>query len=256
MSAAPGPPNVSVGPVHVAKASELLAAQLRERILAGEIGEGDPLPTERELALQSGLSRASVREALRILDIEGLISTRLGRNGGSAVRRPTQEVVARSVNLFIRGQKVLFRSLLETREALEPTCARLAALRRTDQGLGTLEELQRRLEASYHDLPAFLQANLEWHLAVARASQNELLAAFMAAISDALHAGTDLENFNSDEVRAAVIRAHRRVTDAIRGGDADAAARRMARHVGAYADNVRRRAEADELHRASQEGAN
>lgn len=240
--ATPARHSASVGRIQVPKASDLLAEQLRERILVGEIGDGEALPTERELAEQSGLSRASVREGLRILEIEGLITTRLGRNGGSAARRPTHEAVARSVNLFIRGQRTLFRSLLETRDALEPTCARLAATRRTEADIRDLEALQQRLEASYGDIPAFLDANLEWHLAVARASQNELLAAFMAAISDALHAGTDLENFNSDQVRTAVIRAHRRVTDAIRDRDAEAAARRMGRHVSAYAEQVRRRA--------------
>lgn len=249
------PPGIVVGRVQVEKASSMLAEQLRERILGGDLRDGDPLPTERDLAQQSGLSRASVREALRILDIEGLITTRLGRNGGSAVRRPTHDVVVRSVNLFIRGQKTLFRSLLETREALEPACARLAAARRTARDLAALDALQLRLEASYADIPAFLDVNLEWHLAVARAGHNELLTAFMVAISDALHAGTDLENFNSDEVRSTVIRAHQRVMQAIRDGDADAAARRMARHVGAYAAQVRRRAAPDGTDAATGQGA-
>ncbi len=225
----------------VPKASSVLAAELRERILAREIAEGTVLPTERSLAEASGLSRASVREALRILEVEGLIDTRIGRNGGSAARRPTREAVVRSVNMFIRGQNILFRSLLETREAIEPACARFAALHRQQQDIDQLETLHARLEASYRDIPAFLDVNLQWHLAVVHASHNELLIAFMLAISDAVHAGTDLANFNSDEVRTAVIRAHGRITDAIREGDGDAAARRMGRHVSAYAEQVRRR---------------
>ena len=73
--------------VNVPKAADVLAGLLRERILRGELPEGTDLPTERDLGEQAGVSRATVREALRILDIEGLIDTRVGRNGGSFVAR-------------------------------------------------------------------------------------------------------------------------------------------------------------------------
>jgi DNA-binding FadR family transcriptional regulator len=237
---------VSITRVEIPKASSVLAAELRERILAQEIREGTVLPNERQLAEAAGLSRASVREALRILEVEGLIITRLGRNGGSSARRPSREAMVKSVNLFIRGQNILFRSLLETREAIEPACARLAAQHRSLEDILELESLHTRLEAAYADVPAFLGLNAQWHLAVTRASHNELLIAFVLAISDALHAGTDLENFNSDEVRSAVLRAHRRVMDAIRDRDDAAAARRMARHVGAYVAHVHARMQAME----------
>src|ERR1041384_7768555 len=69
--------------VVVPKASDVLAARLREMILSSGLAEGTPLPTERELVAQSGLSRASVREALRVLETEGLIVTKAGRNGGA-----------------------------------------------------------------------------------------------------------------------------------------------------------------------------
>lgn len=234
-------PRIAIGRIKVPKASEILAAQLREQILDGDISEGAPLPAERELAERSGLSRTAVREALRTLEIEGLITTRIGRNGGSSARHPGYEAVARSVILFIRGKKLHLRSVLETREAIEPSCARLAALHRTAADAAELDALHACVSERYADIPGFLAANLAWHLAVVRASHNELLIAFMAAISEAVHAGTDLENFNSDEVRTAVIRAHGRITDAIRAGDAAAAGRRMARHVHAYADQVRQR---------------
>jgi GntR family transcriptional repressor for pyruvate dehydrogenase complex len=233
---------LAISRISVPKASDVLAGQLRETILDGRLVEGAALPTERELAERSGLSRASVREALRILEVEGLIATRPGRNGGSAVRRPSRESVERSLSLFIRGQKIRFRSLLETREAIEPSSARLAALRRDEEELAALEASHARVAASYDDIPAFLQANIDWHLDVVRASHNELLIAFMTAISRSVHAATDLENFNSDDIRMAVIHAHRRILDAIRQQDTDAAERRMRRHVCAYVDHVQQRA--------------
>ena len=88
------------------------------------------------------------------------------------------------------------------------------------------------------DIPAFLQANLDWHVSVVRASHNELLIAFIAAISSSVYAATDLAGFNSADVRHAVGVAHQRVMDAIEARNADSAARRMGRHVGAYSEQV------------------
>lgn len=230
--------SLAIDRLSVPKAADVLAAHLRESILGGGFQEGFQLPTERQLAESSGLSRASVREALRILEIEGLITTRPGRGGGSAVRRPSPESIQRSVELFIRGHRIVFRSLLETREAIEPVVAQLAAQNHTAEDLGNMREKQAALENSFHDRDAYLAANVAWHLAVAQASHNELLTAFMAAISQAIRAGTDIETFNSDAVRNATIRAHARIMQAIASRDGEAAARRMARHVGAYSAQV------------------
>ena len=228
--------------MHVPKAADVLAERLREQILSGRLREGDQLPAERELVEQTGLGRSSVREALRVLENQGLISKRPGRNGGSLIRRPDRASIESSIDLFIRGRKLRFRSLLETREAIEPASARLAALHRTDEDLRELRDAHRQLEAVYGDVPSFLVANVRWHLAVVTATHNELLIAFMTAISHAMHAGTDLQDFNSDEVRTIVTKAHRRIIEAIADGDADAARRRMERHVGAYCEQVRSKA--------------
>jgi DNA-binding FadR family transcriptional regulator len=229
---------LAIDRLSVPKAADVLAEHLRERILGGDFQEGFQLPTERQLAESSGLSRTSVREALRILEIEGLIVTRPGRGGGSAVRRPSPDSIQRSVELFIRGHRILFRSLLETREAIEPVVAQLAARNHTAEDLANMREKQNVLEASFGDRNAYLAANVQWHLAVAQASHNELLTAFMTAISQAIRAGTDIETFNSDAVRTATIRAHARIMQAIANRDSEAAARRMARHVGAYSEQV------------------
>ena len=98
--------------VSVPKASLVLADRLRERILSNGTQEGTLLPTERELVVQSVLSRASVREALRVLETEGLISTKSGRSGGSVVRRPGPEAIWRSLKLFVRGHGVRFEAVL------------------------------------------------------------------------------------------------------------------------------------------------
>lgn len=232
---------LDINPIVVPKAADVLAENLREQILDGRLHEGVVLPNERELASQAGLSRASVREALRILEVEGLIATRTGRNGGSEVVRPSISTVERSIGIFIRGQRIRFEAVLEAREAIEPQAARLAALHRTDQDWAELMRCHQRIQAQVDDIPVFLQANLDWHLGVVRAGHNELLIAFINAISQSVYAATDLHGFNSAEVRHAVVRAHQKVMDAIESGDGDAAARRMGRHVGAYVSSVEKR---------------
>ena len=232
---------LDIKPVNVPKAADVLAGILREKILGGELDEGVDLPNERDLGTQSGLSRASVREALRILEGEGLISTRVGRNGGSAVVRPTSAAIERSVEIFIRGQGIRIEAVLETRSAIEPPSARFAAMHRTNADLEEIEKCQVRLEQASElgDISAYIRANLDWHVQVVRASHNELLIAFIRAVSHSVYLATDLDGFNSVEVRNTVIHAHRRVMDAIKARDADAAARRMERHVGAYIVDVR-----------------
>jgi DNA-binding FadR family transcriptional regulator len=227
-----------IGPIEVPKASDLLATRLRQQILAGALAQGQPLPTERELSVQTGLGRSSIREALRILEHQGFVTTRPGRNGGSVVRLPARESVEASIDNFIRGQQLRLLSLLETRQAIEPAAARLAARHRTEADLDLIQDIVREHTAAFDDVPRYLQLNVRWHLAVVEASHNELLIAFMTAISQAVHDATDIENFNSDEVRRRTLHIHQRIVDAIRDRDEDAAERRMRRHVGAYVDLV------------------
>ena len=229
---------IRLTPMEVPKASDVLAGELRERILSGEFPEGAALPPERELVVQTQMSRATVREALRILEVQGLVRIKTGRAGGAFVQRPDKDSVASSVSLLIRGRQIRLSSLLETREAIEPYCARLAALHRTDDDLAALEAANETIADENGSLAAFLQANVDWHVAVATASHNELLAGLMAALSKAIYTATENEQFVDTEVRRVAVRAHRSITKAIRAQDPEAAVRRMNRHVHSYADAV------------------
>jgi DNA-binding FadR family transcriptional regulator len=230
---------LTLSPIQVPKASDVLADSLREQILDGRLRVGAVLPNERDLASRAGLSRASVREALRILEVEGLIATRTGRNGGSEVIRPSLATIERSIGIFIRGQNIRLASVLEVREAIEPHAAKLAALHRTDEDIQVLHDCHRRLVQQIDDVPAFLRANLDWHVSVVLAAHNELLSAFIGAFAQTVYQSTDLQEFSPPDIRATVARAHQAVMDAIEAGDADAAGRRMARHVGAYVHRVK-----------------
>lgn len=227
-----------VGRISVPKASDLLAEKIRDRILRGELDEGAFLPSERDLVEQTSLSRVSVREALRILEREGLIETRPGRNGGSRVRRPSEDHVRHMLSLYIRGSRVRFQSLLEVREAMEPAAAALAARNRTDSDLRALQEINARMQAADRagDTDAFLDANVDWHMQIVNASCNELFSALLGALSEAIHDTTEIEAFDSAEVRSGTLKAHERVTEAVADGDEAAAHRRMTRHVTAASE--------------------
>jgi DNA-binding FadR family transcriptional regulator len=180
-----------------------------------------------------------VREALRILAVEGLLAIRTGRNGGAEVLLPSRSTVERSVDIFIRGQGVRFEAVLEARQAIEPQAARLAALHHTPDDWAALQRCHQAVQQASADGVNFLQANLDWHLSVVQAGHNELLIAFVAAFARPMYQATTLEDFNSAAIRQAVVQAHQRVMDAIAAGNADAAGRRMGRHVGAYVARAR-----------------
>ncbi len=117
----------SLGSIKVPKSCEVLAEKLQAQILSGDYPAGVSLPTERELVEATGLSRGSIRETLRILEAQGLVRTRPGRYGGSVVAQPTNALLASHINLFARVRSVPLRALVETRQALEPMVAYLAA---------------------------------------------------------------------------------------------------------------------------------
>ena len=228
-----------IGAIKVPKSCDVLASRLQQQILSGAYPPGSGLPTERELVEGTGLSRGSVREALRILEAQGLIQTRAGRYGGSVVSRPTDQLLAAHINLFAKGLSITLSALVEARQALEPMVAYLAAKNRTEEDLLSLQQIAARLdEAAPIDVPQFLKENANWHSAIAVASHNDLLRAFTASISGMMLEASRIENFAPKDVRLLVMQAHRRILDAIKAGDAEAAKRRAERDVQAYAKHV------------------
>jgi DNA-binding FadR family transcriptional regulator len=224
------------------KTSDVLADELRERILAGHYAEGAALPSERDIVDETGLGRGSVREALRVLEAEGLIRTKTGRHGGTFTTLPDEHGLARFVSLFVRGRRVPIRALLEARTTVEPSLAYYAALNRAPDDIAALRAACSAMEES-PDGPEFGRFNLAWHYAVATASHNELLVAFLTSISSAIARESDdhAKAFEANalgDIRAAVILAHQRITDAVVRGQPDAAKRRMERHLNAYAATV------------------
>jgi GntR family transcriptional repressor for pyruvate dehydrogenase complex len=226
----PDPP-VQLKRIAASKTYNVLADHLRRTILDGDKPEGARLPTERELVAQTGLSRGSVREARRMLEVEGLVRARPGRLGGNIVTRPGHDALAHFVGQFVRGRKLSLGTLQEARETIDPTLARFAAKRRAPKDVERLRCLNARMGEVVDDRTAFADANFAWHSAIGEASRNGLLAAFLYSMSKGVVEATVLEEYDTSDLRRHVLRAHERIIVAIEAGDPEAAYRRMDRHV-------------------------
>lgn len=223
----------AIGPIHAPKASAIFADLLRQKILDGEFPEGQPLPSERTLGEQSTLSRAAVREAIGVLKQQGLIVSKPGRNGGSIVTRPTSQELVSSLQTYVRSQgwDTDNQTVLEMREIIEPWCAACAASRRTDEDLQRIRQWQDQAAASIERVDEYVSAGMGWHAAVAGASHNDLLSAFMSAASTPFLSAADHGRYDSVKARKATLKAHQAITTAIADRDPQRAFDLMAGHV-------------------------
>ncbi|SAK94592.1 GntR family transcriptional regulator [Caballeronia temeraria] len=223
-----------LGLIDVPKSCDMLAARLRNQILSGNLIAGQQLPSERDLMEQTGISRNAVREALRILETEGLVTTKLGRYGGSFVCQPTDEMFARYLTIFSRSHSIPLKSLVQARQALEPQVALLATINRTEEDLSELSAAIKQLEKT-EDPASFLDMNIRCHLLIAKASGNQLLQVFLSSLSGLIRdVAGEMEDVMVSSVRKDVLRFHQQIFDAIKRQDTEAAVRRMTRHIQAY----------------------
>jgi len=221
------------GPVRAAKAYELVAGRLREQILDGALPRGARLPNETVLAGELGVSRATVREALRLLAAQDLIRTAKGAGGGSYVTVPSVDHISESlrsgINLLAEAEDVSLQELLEARELLEVPAARLAAQRRTPDDVG-------RLRAAIPARPLRLDTeeqfahNRDFHSIVIEACGNTLLSIAAQPVFTILQ--TDLARSTLGRgFHRAINQHHRAIADAIELGDEAVAGAQMHDHL-------------------------
>ena len=177
--------SIAVKPVYRAvKTSRLyeqIVKQVEESILSGQLKPGDQLPAERDLAQSFGVSRTAVREAVKTLTEKGLVEAFSGR--GTFVTNGTSQAIRQSLDLMIRiSQQEGSAHLAELRLVLEPEIAGLAASRIDGQLLGTMKETVAIMERNLHDREAYIEADLDFHLALAEAAGNPLILSLLDSI--------------------------------------------------------------------------
>lgn len=178
---------------------------------------------------ETGLSRTTVREAIRILEIDGLVTIKLGRNGGPSVTRPTVDAVTRSVEAFLRAGGLSFDALREVREPLEVAAVGIAAERRTDEDLERIRESNERLRESLSKRPSEFEEPYHWHAAVTAATHNDLFVAYLQQINTTIFKDRPNARLPRPLLKE-IIDQHDRIYEAIRVQDAETARQEMARH--------------------------
>jgi len=233
-------------PVKVPKTAELVATQLRNQIVRGDLQEGDALPPEATLMAQFGVSRPTLREAFRVLESEALISIRRGARGGARVHAPNGDVAARYAGLVLQFRGATLADVYDARKAVElPAVRRLAR----KHSASTLKALEANLGAarSNIDNPAeLIRLQEEFHLLVVQHADNQTLGIFAEMLHHIieLHSASYVARWGgAPEARKAAKvgeRTHERFLELVREGDADGAEQLWSRHLDEGADYVLR----------------
>ena len=222
--------------------AELVAAQLRARIVQGDLQDGDELPREADLRDEFGVSRPSLREAIRILETEGLLRIRRGKIGGALVKRPDADSAAYHLGLTLQARAATLGDLAAAREVLAPTCAGLLAALpddRREEAVATLTALVDGNEAELGASYAFTASALTFHAAIVDLCGNTTIAILTSALEAVwstqerqwAEQATAEGDYPEIELQRGTIKAHRRIVQTIAAGDVPRSTRVMREHL-------------------------
>jgi DNA-binding FadR family transcriptional regulator len=223
-------------PVTRARTYELVLDRIEEQIASGRLRAGDRLPAERDLAAALGVSRVAVREAMRVLQAMGLISqgTGSGRDAGTTLTAAPAEALTRLIRLHVLVASVGSEDLISARVTLERESARLAAGAATDEDRALLAKLLAVMEEPGIPVEEFNDADTAFHVAIARASGNALVAELTTALRNAMRApllGHLRAEQNFATTAARLSAEHREVYQALVAGDGARAADLVQDHI-------------------------
>ncbi|WP_131749082.1 FCD domain-containing protein [Frankia sp. Cppng1_Ct_nod] len=216
------------------KFSEMVADDLRGKVARGEVRPGDHLPSETELMDIYGVARPTMREALRILESESLISLRRGSHRGPLVQVPDIGVLARRTGLRLQMQGTSINDLVEARAVMEPGVVALAAKRRTGSDLQEMRDCL-KIAGDSRNVLDFVRRAAEFHVLVVRSSHNRTMMLLVQLVSSLLQHQYEsvLRNVSEDEGREFIeqsIARYEHLTELIENRDAEGAADFWAAH--------------------------
>ncbi|MGE7602962.1 FadR/GntR family transcriptional regulator [Peribacillus sp. NPDC097675] len=170
-------------PIKSPKVYEIIFNQIKESFMNGELKPGDKLPAERELSTRFKVSRTSIREALRVLESNGVIEVRPG--DGTFIRQSeVQSLTDRLSITIINAENHLIYEMLEVRRVIETECAFLAAQRASSLDLQNILKALEDMAKSEQDEELGLQADLLFHNSIAQAANNSIFAGLVHTLSD------------------------------------------------------------------------
>ena len=215
------------------KAAVLLAQSIVQDTLRERLKPGDMLLPERTMLELYKTGRGTLREALRLLEFQGVISLKPGPRGGPVLQDPDASHLASTVILLMQLKQAPFRSIVEVRSALEPMTSSLAAVRMTDEDLSALEDSVFAMRDELDNQRSFLAANTRFHDVIAWSSGNALFGYIvdsLLGIMDGSAIGMDYPPHR----RTAILEAHVEIFEALKSRDPDVAEERMRRHIEEY----------------------
>lgn len=229
------------GPYRSPHVAELVAAELRRRILDGELGDGAELPRQEDLLAEFGVSKPSMREALRILEAEGLLSVRRGKVGGSVVHRPSAINAAYTLGMVLRTQNVAVDDVSGALNILEPQCVALCAQRedRHEAVVPRLQAVQDEAAECIEDPRSFTLLSRRFHEEIVACCGNATLTLVVGSLeavwSAHAHAWADLharqDDFPDLDYRRQGLDDHAELLRLIAAGDVAGATAEAARHL-------------------------
>lgn len=242
-------------PIKARRLYQDVLEQIRELMDGGVLKPGDKLMPERELAERLGVSRTSVREAIRTLEVMGAVSTRPG--GGTFVRDTNADAIIRPLAIFLAVEQSSLLDMFEVRRIFESATARLAAERASNEELERIRGALGSMEQSFNlrDSEKGEGSDLEFHQAIAEAAHNTLLIKLFRTFSDELSrvvSAARRQLYTGPGEARKIIEHHRRICEAIERHDPDLAARQMTEHL-TYAERYFRKRLADGRSRRGQQ---
>lgn len=223
------------------RVAEFVAGILRDRIIDGDLARGDSLPKQEDLMAEFRISRPTLREALRHLENEGLLTVRRGSIGGSVVEVPTAATSAYTFGLVLQSRKASISDLAAAIQRIEPLAAALCAARpdRLETVLPCLRDNVERTAAAIDDGEEFTKASRQFHELLVGACGNETLIVMVGALESLWSEQerqwaarvTSEGRYPETKYRREVLAAHSSLLDAIAAGDEETARKVDANHV-------------------------
>lgn len=232
------PQETPTGPRRASGGFDVALGHLDNEILEGHYTNGSRIPPERELAASLGVSRGAVREAIRVLQAQGILVSETGRGNGTRVESTPSGAIGRILRLQLALATVSFADLTETRVALERAAAAAAARVQLTEPLGRARDLLAAMDEAVEPDP-FNELDTAFHVALAEAGDNRLMSDLTVAIRQAVHdpirtAEHALPGWS--QWRMVLVEDHRQMLTAVEAGDAARAAEVTESHIrNAYA---------------------
>lgn len=224
--------------VNVGRTSQAIVDQMRALIRQGELRPGDRLPSERDLCDMFGVSRVTVREALRVLEVSGLVRVRVGARGGAFVTTPSGDRVGEGIEDYLTLSSVTAAEVTQARLVLELGIVPLVCESATEQDISELLELCDRAEQALESGTYSMEMSAEFHMRVAQVAHNGAIELLLQPLQGPLLRSLEEAHEVAPKMGELGTKEHRQFVEAVRDGNVSEAQQIMRRHLERTASRV------------------